>query len=187
MAIFYYNSGFYDDRFSNIPESAVEISEEIYLELLEGQSNGKVIVSDKNGQPILVEPQINLAQQRAGIRAKINAKRDECVNGGVYVKAIDKWVDTDEVGRATLVEIKADFDLNGKDGNYTLICADNTAENINFEQFKAVWDAVKNLKESMFENAYMHKVLLEQADNPLEYDWSIGWVKTYKESKEQQK
>ena len=126
-----------------------------------------------------------LAEQRAQIRAKINAKRDACVDGGAYVAAIDKWVDSDEKGRATLVEIKADFDLNGKDNTYTLICADNSAKTINFDEFKAVWDAVKTLKEKMFENAYMHKILLEQAENPLEYDWSIGWSKTYDESKQE--
>ena len=123
-----------------------------------------------------------LSAQRAEVRAKINAKRDECVNGGVYVSAIDKWIDSDDQGRATLVEIKADFDLNGKDNTYTLICADNTAKTINFNEFKAVWDAAKTLKEKMFENAYMHKVLLEQSADPLNYDWSIGWATTYAES-----
>ena len=125
-----------------------------------------------------------LEEQRAQVRAEINAKRDACVDGGAYVAAIDKWVDSDEKGRATLVEIKADFDLNGKDNTYTLICADNSAKTINFDEFKAVWDAVKTLKEKMFENAYMHKILLEQAENPLEYDWSIGWSETYDENKQ---
>ena len=122
-----------------------------------------------------------LESQRQNIRDLINKKRDKCVNGGVYVDAIDKWVDSDDVGRSTLVEIKADFDLNGRDNTYTLICADNTAKTINFDDFKAIWDAVKNLKEKMFENAYMHKVLLDSAEDPESYDWSVGWVQTYEE------
>lgn len=127
------------------------------------------------------------AQQILQVCASINAKRDKCVNGGVYVPLIKKWVDSDDIGRATLVEIKADFDLNGKDNTYTLICADNTAQVITFDEFKAVWDAVKSLKEAMFENAYMHKILVASVDNPLKYDWSIGWSKTYEEySKEQE-
>ncbi|MEJ9292352.1 DUF4376 domain-containing protein [Gallibacterium anatis] len=133
-----------------------------------------------------------LAQQRNQIRAQINAKRDACVNGGVYVPAIEKWVDTDEKGRATLVEIKADFDLNGKmeeNGEpriFTLICADNTAQPLDFDKFRAVWNAAAKLKEGMFENAYMHKILLEQAEKPLEYDWSIGWAKTFEEYQNEQ-
>ncbi|WP_052125238.1 DUF4376 domain-containing protein [Gallibacterium anatis] len=133
-----------------------------------------------------------LAQQRNQIRNAINTKRDACVNGGVYVPAIQKWVDTDEKGRATLVEIKADFDLNGKTEEngepriFTLICADNTAQPLDFDKFKAVWNAAAKLKESMFENAYMHKILLEQAEKPLEYDWSIGWSQTYEDYKNEQ-
>ena len=80
-----------------------------------------------------------------------------------------------------MVEIKADFDLNGKDNTYTLICADNTAQVINFEEFKAVWNAAKTLKEKMYENAYIHKLLLEQSANPKDYNWSSGWSKTYQE------
>lgn len=138
-----------------------------------------------DGKAWVISPQKQtalLAAQRAEIRAKINAKRDECVNGGVYVPTIEKWVDSDDKGRSTLVEIKADFDLNGKDNTYTLICADNTAKTINFNEFKAIWDAAKNLKEKAFENAYMHKVLLEQSADPLNYNWSIGWATTYAES-----
>ena len=104
-----------------------------------------------------------LIKQRAEIRAQINAKRDECVNGGVFVPEINKWVDTDDKGRSTL------------------ICADNTAQVIHFEEFKAAWNAVKTLKEKMYENAYMHKVLLEQSENPTNYNWSTGWSKTYQE------
>lgn len=133
-----------------------------------------------------------LAEQRNQIRNAINARRDACVNGGVFVPEIGKWVDTDEKGRATLVEIKADFDLNGKmeeNGEpriFTLICADNTAQPLDFDKFKAVWNAAAKLKESMFENAYMHKILLEQAEKPLEYDWSIGWAKTFEEYQNEQ-
>ncbi|MFZ7222738.1 DUF4376 domain-containing protein [Avibacterium avium] len=203
----YYLNGFYLTS-GQAPQGAVEISEETYRTLLEGQSAGKQIIADEQGYPMLVEPQPSpyhrlqgtewvidadkqaelLTQQCQQIRDAINAKRDACVNGGVYVPAIQKWVDTDEKGRATLVEIKADFDLNGKEDNgepriFTLICADNTAQTLDFDKFKAVWNAVKTLKEKMFENAYMHKILLEAEENPTEYDWSIGWSQTYEDYK----
>ncbi len=207
----YYRAGFYLDL-AQAPEGAVEISDETYRTLLEGQSQGKQIIANEQGYPILVDPQPSpyhrlqgsewvidedkqaelLTQQRQQIRTQINTKRDACVNGSVYVPEIGKWVDTDEKGRATLVEIKADFDLNGKTEEngepriFTLICADNTAQPLDFDKFKAVWNAAKTLKEKMFENAYMHKILLEQAENPLEYDWSIGWSQTYEEYQNEQ-
>lgn len=33
---------------------------------------------------------------------------------------------------------------------------------------------------------YMHKILLEQAENPLEYNWSIGWAETFEEYQNEQ-
>jgi hypothetical protein len=52
----YQTNGFYDPAFSSkIPNDAVEISQEYYRELLEGQSNGSCIDLDGNGYPILVE------------------------------------------------------------------------------------------------------------------------------------
>nr|DAL95234.1 MAG TPA: protein of unknown function (DUF4376) [Caudoviricetes sp.] len=149
-----------------------------------GRSPSEYHVFDREKKQFVISKEKQaelLIKQRAEIRAQITAKRDECVNGGVFVPELNKWVDTDDKGRSTLVEIKADFDLNGKNNTYTLICADNTAQVIHFEEFKAVWNAVKTLKEKMYENAYMHKVLLEQSENPTDYNWSTGWSKTYQE------
>lgn len=48
------SNGFYlDEIHLKIPESAVEISENLYLSLLEGQSQGKQIISGKNSVPTL--------------------------------------------------------------------------------------------------------------------------------------
>lgn len=191
---------FFVEGINQIPTGAIPVAEKDYQTLIDGRSNGcKIIVNGNNlsltppipGQEyiwngsawIVSEEQKAelLARQRNEVRALINAKRDECVNGGVFVPLINKWIDTDDKGRSTLVEIKADFDINGKNSTYTLICADNTAQTINFEQFKAVWNAAKTLKESMYENSYMHKTLLDKSNNPKDYDWSSGWAKTYRE------
>ncbi|HDR1103012.1 hypothetical protein [Pasteurella multocida] len=51
----YYKDGFYF-KDQKVPVGAVEISEERYIELLNGQSNGKIIISDKSGNPILINP-----------------------------------------------------------------------------------------------------------------------------------
>lgn len=53
----YYKDGFYfDDIHQQIPSGAVQISEDLYRSLLEGQSQGKQIIADKNGVPQLIEP-----------------------------------------------------------------------------------------------------------------------------------
>ncbi|OOR98093.1 hypothetical protein B0186_09885, partial [Canicola haemoglobinophilus] len=54
----YFKDGFYiSDIHEQIPENAVEISEDLYRTLLEGQAEGKQIVMDEKGYPQLAEPQ----------------------------------------------------------------------------------------------------------------------------------
>lgn len=47
----------------NIPADAVEITEAEHAALIEGQSQGKVIVADENGYPILQDPPPPTAEQ----------------------------------------------------------------------------------------------------------------------------
>ena len=58
----YYKDGFFDDTDGGfVPESAVEISQDKYLELLNGQAQGKQIIADKTGNPVLIDPQPSAA------------------------------------------------------------------------------------------------------------------------------
>lgn len=50
----YYKDGFYLD---DAPEGACKISDETYRLLLDGQAEGKQIITNEQGEPILVEPQ----------------------------------------------------------------------------------------------------------------------------------
>jgi hypothetical protein len=51
-------NGFYDPAIhgDNIPADAVEITREQHAALIEGQSQGKVIAADADGQPVLQDP-----------------------------------------------------------------------------------------------------------------------------------
>ncbi len=54
----YYKNGFFDDTDGSfVPDGAVEISQDKYIELLNGQAQGKQIVSNKQGEPVLIELQ----------------------------------------------------------------------------------------------------------------------------------
>ena len=58
----YFKNGFFDDTDGGfVPESAVEISQDKYIELLNGQSQGKQIIADKTGYPVLIDPQPSAA------------------------------------------------------------------------------------------------------------------------------
>ncbi|MDO9795100.1 DUF4376 domain-containing protein, partial [Glaesserella parasuis] len=114
MTIFYKNGFYNNDHDGFVPEGACEISEETYRLLLEGQAQGKLIVADDEGLPILVEPApMPIEEQRQQTRNAINALRDKKINGGVYVPAIDKWIDTDATAERNILSVKATFDLFG--------------------------------------------------------------------------
>ena len=51
-------NGFYSKAIhgENIPRDAVEISDDEHRLLMNGQGEGKIIASDKNGYPVLSEP-----------------------------------------------------------------------------------------------------------------------------------
>ena len=66
MAIYYKDGFFNDDLGGFVPDGAINISDELYLSLLDGQAKGKEIIADKNGEPILIEPQPSPAHEWDG-------------------------------------------------------------------------------------------------------------------------
>ncbi|MWQ09076.1 DUF4376 domain-containing protein [Glaesserella parasuis] len=178
----YYKNGFYDDSHGGfVPEGACEISAETYRLLLEGQAQGKLIINDGEGNPILVEPApIPIEEQRQQVRNAINALRDKKINGGVYVPAIDKWIDTDATAERNILSVKATFDLFG-DQEIPWTFADNSVAMINKEKLLVIWQVLMEAKTGNHANALKHKAMVEQVENPLEYDYSDGWTQTYEE------
>ena len=58
----YYLNGFYDATAGGfVPHDAVKISEDLYRTLLDGQAQGKQIIADKTGNPVLIDPQPSAA------------------------------------------------------------------------------------------------------------------------------
>lgn len=178
----YYKNGFYDDSHGGfVPEGACEISAETYRLLLEGQAQGKLIIADDEGNPILVEPPpIPIEEQRQQVRNAINTLRDKKINGGVYVPAIDKWIDTDATAERNILSVKAMFDLFG-DQEIPWTFADNSVAMINKEKLLVIWQVLMEAKTGNHANALKHKAMVEQVENPLEYDYSSGWTQTYEE------
>ena len=99
----YFKDGFFDDSYGGfVPEGAVEISQNKYLDLINGQAAGKQIIADKTGNPVLIDPQpsaaheLNLdtltweisaekqtalfAQQKEGLLNKLADKADQLKN-----------------------------------------------------------------------------------------------------------
>lgn len=195
----YYKDGFFNDDFGGyVPDGAIEIADETYRTLLDGQAAGKQIIADGKGSPILVEPQPSplhefkngkwtiskknqtelLQEQRETIRAKINQLRDERTAGGVYVASIGKWFDSDDKARANVIELKAAFDVLG-DEVVPWTTYKNDVVMMDHEKMKALFKELKDSKLHNHQVATQHKLALEQSTEPLNYDYSTGWSKTY--------
>lgn len=85
----YWKQGFYDEPI----EGSVEIEEEYYVELLDGQSSGKEIYESENGYPILVEHEYTIAEIKGLKVAKIEAyDKSDAVNS-FRMNGIPMWLD----------------------------------------------------------------------------------------------
>lgn len=201
--MYYYNrqtQGFLVEGLHQIPESAVKISEELHRTLIEGQSQGKQIVTGLDGVPMLAEAQPSqyhhwdgsawiidteqqaalLAEQRELVRSKINALRDAKSAGGVYVEQLGKWFDSDSKAQGKLLGLKATMDLVGSEMTVDWTCADNTDfKGFSKPQLTAVMAAILQTENHNHTVARQHKASLEQSDNPLDYDYSGGWATCY--------
>lgn len=137
--------------------------------------NGKKWILPKGQQAV------KKAEEIAIVRERINALRDNKSASGVYVEQLGKWFDSDDKAQKKLLGLKATMDLVGEI-TVSWTCADNTdLENFGKTHLTAVIAAILQAENHNHIIARQHKAALELADNPLEYDYSSGWAKTYEE------
>ncbi|MFZ7107920.1 DUF4376 domain-containing protein [Avibacterium avium] len=188
----YYQNGFY---FDTPPAGAVEISEETYRTLLQGQSQGKQIVANEQGYPMLVEPQPSpyhrlqgtewvidadkqtelLANQQAQVWEQIKQKRHQNCRSGVYVKSVDKWFHSDDASRQqyTFMRTLPDFPPT------QWKTMDNSFVEMTKELLNELSLAMFTHEQADFSNAERHRLAMLVAENPLDYDYSTGWQEVF--------
>lgn len=164
-------------QFSNITSTDVVFKNGEFIAKPEQPSlahkwDGETWVLDKAKQAELI------AHQREQIRQAINAKRDQIDASGVFVAQIGKWVDSDDKAYQNILGVKASLDLLG-DMDIEWTWADNTSSTINRQPLAVIVGALLQAKQANHANAIKHKEAVMQIDNPLEYDYSTGWTKTY--------
>ena len=118
------------------------------------------------------------AQQQEQVRQAIKTKRDQTNAGGVFVEVLSKWVDSDEKAYQNILGVKASLDLLG-DMDIPWTWADNTTSIINRTMLAAIVGSLLQAKQQNHANALKHKDAIMAVDNPLDYDYSQGWSKTY--------
>lgn len=163
-----------------------KLSDEDYQAYL-SKRNGRELF--KKGKilyyPLPVDLQAVRENQKSAKREGINRKRDDVCFGGIYIESLGKWFDTDETSFVKMIGAKAVMDddfANGQEIQPELwICADNSVIQLSRDDLALIIRSIKQNVSNMHAVAVQHKALLEQSDNPLEYDFSAGWSKTYAE------
>ncbi|MFC0948956.1 DUF4376 domain-containing protein [Pasteurella multocida] len=193
----FYKDGFYIDG-QEVPHKAVEISEERYIELLNGQSNGKIILSDKYGNPILIDPApsdlhelVNdqwsitqekqaqlLATQQDEMWEKIKKKRYENGLGGVYIARVGKWFQTGEEEKTKYLGLDKVID---KLGEIDWKCYDNSFIKMNRTLLNEIFLQMVIDENADHINAEKHRAEMMKSAEPLNYDFSTGWSANYEE------
>lgn len=194
----YFKNGFYDDTLGSIPEGAVAVRAEEYAALLAGQAQGGQIAADADGKPVLTPPRPSdyhewdgkewkigkdaAARKKAAAVAavweKIKQKRHQNLRGGVYVESVGKWFhNTDEARQQytfmrTLPQLPPDLQWKTMDGGFVNL----TRALLDELSLKLLADEQQD-----FANAERHRVLMEQSDDPENYDYSGGWTENYRE------
>lgn len=159
----------------NIPDDAVEITEAEHAALIEGQSQGKRIVADGNGFPMLVDPPKLTA---ADIWGKIKAERDRRTEQGGY-KVGTKWFHSDQKSRGQQLglvflgaSIPANLQWKTMDGSFVTMTQQLAGQ---------VLSAAAASDQAIFAAAEAHRQAMEASADPATYDFSTGWPKSFGE------
>ena len=105
----------------------------------------------------------------------IKERRLQAVTSGVYVESVDKWFHTDEVSVTTYSTIAGMIALN----NYEPVqwkTMDNTWLLLTESLFKELQTAMSVKTNINYAIAEQHKAAMLKETNPLEYDYSEGWI-----------
>ena len=115
-------------------------------------------------------------QQQAEMWEQIKQKRHDNLRGGCFVKSVGKWFHTNDESRQQYIFMRT---LDQLPPNIQWKTMDNSFVHLT----KALLDELSMQmlldEQADFANAERHKALMEQAENPLDYDFSTGWTEIY--------
>lgn len=135
---------------ADIPDDAVELTQEQYEALLEGQSQGKQIVADAHGSPTLVDRPLNRA-------ALIADRRYQAETAGITVNGMHLPTDRDSQALVTGAALAAVIDSNYR-------CQWKTAEGfieLDAQQIIAIASAMRAHVQACFDREAKLLAMLE--------------------------
>ncbi|MFD0966811.1 DUF4376 domain-containing protein, partial [Seminibacterium arietis] len=124
-----------------------------------------------------------LQHEREQICEKINQYRDDRTAGGVYIKPLNKWLDSDTESKTKILGVKMAMDANPKlKINWT--CADNSEIELDRNGLMAVIQGILETENANHHTARQHKQAVMQSPTPANYNYRTGWAENYNDIKE---
>lgn len=158
----------------SIPQDAQILSEERYQEVIASPTPGKVRSHDAEGLPILIDPPAATTEQ---IWPKIKAERDRRKALGVL--ADGNWYHSDADSRIQQLGLvlmgstmPAGIQWKTMSGSFVEMTPTLASE---------IFAATAALDQAIFAAAEGHRVAMEAAASPADYDFSGGWPASYEE------
>lgn len=142
------------------------------------QNNDGTSTYDADTDSIIIDDALVAAKkerEQAQAWENIKALRQEKVTGGVYVPSVDRHLHTDETSSIQYAQIGTAISLGMfQPLNWKTIEGDfiEMTESV-FRELQAVM--IVNTQD-VYAKAEYHRYVMMQSDNPLDYDYSIGWA-----------
>ena len=158
-------------------EVLIELSDEAY-QIHQTKQNHLTTV--ENGgfvyRDIDIDTKALKAQAQAQAWEAIKQKRHDNTRGGVFIKSVGKWFHNDDPSRTQYLALQV---LPSLPPGLMWKTMDNTFVKMTKALLAEIAMTMLLEEQVNFANAENHRVEMLKADDPLSYDYSTGWGKTY--------
>ncbi|OAU97576.1 DUF4376 domain-containing protein [Moraxella catarrhalis] len=136
--------------------------------------NGELQLID--GEIKVIEVVQSLESKQTQVWEAIKQKRHSNTRGGVYIKSVDKWFHNDDSSRTQYLALQV---LPNLPDNLMWKTMDNEFVPMTKDLLDEIAMTMLTEEQADFANAEKHRLAMMQADDPLNYDYSIGWSRTH--------
>ena len=116
------------------------------------------------------------SELQAQVWEAIKAKRHAVTRGGVFIGSVGKWFHTDDSSRTQYLTLQI---MPSLPPGLMWKTMDNTFIKVTKALLDEIAMTILTEEQVNFTNAENHRVEMLKADDPLSYDYSTGWSKTY--------
>lgn len=165
------DGGFYDVEIEN----GIELTDEEWQSLLDGQSKGKEIVEDEDGHPILRDPVISLEDAKAAALAGLYAYDSSEEVNTCSVNGVNLWLD-----KSSRALFRMQAQDSADDAEFTLYGFDGSSVTITCVQLKDFLSTLESYAMATYGVTRHHETAIKALKDVTavqSYDFTNGYPK----------